>query len=73
MANERTWSAVAPQLLTADGGQLGQVQVADTAGFRVKAYAILSAPNLPDLQIQIKRVESKTKIYVGLTTHKFLS
>jgi hypothetical protein len=68
MANERTWSAVAPQLLTADGGQLGQVQVADTAGFRVKAYAILSAPNLPDLQIQIKRVESKTKIYVGLTT-----
>jgi hypothetical protein len=68
MANEKTWLAVPPQLLTVDGGMVGQVTVANTAGFHVKAVATLTATGLPPLNVQIKRVVSKTQMFVGLTT-----
>jgi hypothetical protein len=67
MANEKTWMAAPPQLFTADGGSVGQVTVADTAGFHVKALAILTSATLPSLNVQIKRVVSKTQMYVGTT------
>lgn len=65
MAFERDWVSVPPQLLTANGGTLGQVQVADSTGFKVKQRVVLSATGLPDLQVEVKRVLSLTNILVG--------
>jgi hypothetical protein len=65
MAFERQWPSVAPQLLTADGGTLGQVQIADTRGFKVGMKAVIAAVGSPNLTVQIKRVLSETLILVG--------
>lgn len=65
MAFERQWPAVPPRLFTADGGMQGQIQVADTRGFKVGQKAVLSAVGQPNLQIQIKRVMSETILLVG--------
>lgn len=65
MANEKTWSTVPPQAFTANGGAIGQVQVADTAGFRVKALVTISAPGLPSINLQVKRVVNNTDLFVG--------
>lgn len=65
MGLERNLSAVAPTLLTADGGTEGQVQLASTLGLFVKQIAILQAPLLPPLNVEIKRVLSETNILVG--------
>lgn len=62
---EKQWLAVPPTLFTADGGMQGQIQVADTTGFRVKATVNIVCPSLPNLQVQVKRVISKTQILVG--------
>ena len=65
MALERKWEAVPPQLFTADGTQFGVVTVADTAGFKVKGFAQISANTLPTIQVQIQRVTSPTEMIVG--------
>jgi len=65
MAIERKWLSVAPIPLTANGTQFGVVTVANTAGFKVKGQAVLSAnPNLV-LAVQIQRVNSPTQMVVG--------
>ncbi len=65
MAVEKMWLAVPAQALTADGTQFGVITVADTAGFRVKGYAMLAANTLPVRQVQIQRVISNTQMIVG--------
>jgi hypothetical protein len=65
MALERSWPAVAPQLLTADGGTLGQIQITNTKGFKVKARAVVSQVGNPDTIVEIKRVLSATVLLVG--------
>jgi hypothetical protein len=65
MAVEQKWLAVPPQLFTADGSTLGIITVANTAGFKVKQRAVVSAVSQPDLQVQIKRVISQTQMIVG--------
>ena len=65
MALERNLNAVPPVLLTANGSTEGVVQVVDSAGFYVKARAILQAPLLPPLTVEIKRVVSSTILWVG--------
>lgn len=65
MAVEQKWLAVAPELFTADGSSLGVIKVLDTAGFKVKQRAVVSAVGLPDIQVQIKRVVSSTQMIVG--------
>lgn len=66
MALEPLWSAVPPVLLTSDGSTNGVVIVTDTAGFYTKQRAILQAPLLPPLLIQIKRVVDQHTLWVGL-------
>lgn len=68
MAFERQWPAVAPQLLTANGGSLGQIQVDSTLGFKVGAQAFLKALTLPDFQVKVIRVISPTMLLVGVPT-----
>lgn len=65
MAFERKTVSVPPIAFTANGGQFGEVTVADTAGFRVKASAYLTATGLPSLPVQIKIVLSPTTLIVG--------
>lgn len=62
---EKDWLAVAPQLFTVDGSPKGLVQVADTAGFKVKAQVVIQATALPNLTVEVKRVLSKTQMYIG--------
>lgn len=65
MANEKKWAAIAPRLLTANGGSLGQTQIADTRGIKVKQQVVLTAPSLPDLLLEVKKVLSRTTIILG--------
>jgi hypothetical protein len=71
MAIEKSWSAVAPQLFTADGTALGIVTVASTAGFKVKqTVVVVNPPVFPatvptQKQVQVKRVISSTQLIVG--------
>lgn len=67
MAFERTWAAVPPVLLTANGTTEGVVTVTDTAGFYAKQIAELSTnPPTTNLTVQIKRVVNSTTLWVGL-------
>lgn len=67
MAIEKSWPAVAPQLLTVDGNTLGVVNVASTAGFKVKQTVTIAngAPSTQQIQVQVKRVVSSTQLIVG--------
>jgi hypothetical protein len=69
---EQKWDAVSPQLLTANGTTTGQLQVADTAGFRIKQVAYLK-DNSNTLPVQVKRVLSKTLLIVGAVDNKIAS
>lgn len=65
MAIERKFDKIEPITFTSDGTSGGVVTVSDTKGFRVKAYVVLSANTLPTLQLEVKRVLSKTQLRVG--------
>lgn len=65
MAMEQQWLGVNAAPLTQDGTTTGLITVADTAGYRVKGYAILVANSLSPLQVQVQRVISRTQMYVG--------
>lgn len=65
MAIEKKWASVPPRLLTANGGTIGQLQIADTRGFKVKQIIVLNAVSLPPKQLQVKRVISDTLMFVG--------
>jgi hypothetical protein len=65
---ENKWDAVPPQLFTANGTAQGLVQVADTAGFRVKQCVWLRNNTFASTQpvpVQVKRVLSTTLLIVG--------
>jgi hypothetical protein len=65
MAVERKWLAVPAVNFTADGTQFGVVTVTDTAGFKVKGSAYITANTKPVLLVQIQRVLSPTVMIVG--------
>lgn len=65
MAIEQKWPTVAPQLFTANGTALGQVQIADTRGFKVKQKVVIVATGQPTIQVQVKRVVSPSALIVG--------
>ena len=65
MAIEKSWPAVPPQLFTVDGNTLGVVNVASTAGFRVKQTVTIQSGSVPPISVQVKRVNSSTQLIVG--------
>lgn len=65
---EKRFKAVPLQAFTANGNTVGQVTIADTTLFKVKQVVILSATGQPDLTLEVKRVDSRTIMYVGPTT-----
>jgi hypothetical protein len=64
---EKKFKAIPPQEFIADGNTLGAVHVAHASIFKVKMLVRLSAPSLPDLDLEIKRIETNGTIYVGRT------
>ena len=65
MASERTWNAVPPVLLTADGTTTGLLQVADTIGLFYGMQATLKN-NTTQLTVYIGLVEDSTHVWVRL-------
>lgn len=66
---EKRWTAVSPQLLTADGTSDGKIQVNDATLFRVKQSVILvSNTQSSRSDLEVKRVTDKNTIYLGLKT-----
>jgi hypothetical protein len=55
---EGSWLAVAPQAFTANGTQYGLITLASTAGFYTRQIVTIQATALPDLQVQVKRVNA---------------
>lgn len=64
-AIEKSWPAVPPQALTADGTNLGVINVADSRGFKVKQQVVISATGQPDIIAKIMRFTSPTQFRVG--------
>lgn len=62
---EKKFKALAPQALTADGTSIGSLTIADPSLVKVKQKIRLSATALPDLDLEIKRVEEDGTIFVG--------
>lgn len=69
---ERLWSPIGPMPLTAQGTTGGVLEVASSCGLRVKMLAGLTDPALPPIQVEIKRVPSKTTIEVGRVDQSIL-
>lgn len=64
---EKKFKAVPPQAFTANGTSLGSLAIADASLFKVKQQVIIKATSLPDLYVEIKRIEAASPhlIYVG--------
>lgn len=65
MAIEQSFLSIAPRLFTADGTISGIITTSSTAGVKVKQKIVVKAPSLPDKEVQVKRVISKTQFKVG--------
>lgn len=59
-----------PLTFTADGGTEGEIQLEDTCGLFVKQEIILQSTTQQRVDLEIKRVLSKTQIKVGRRGHK---
>lgn len=66
MAIERFWEKIGPVPLTADGTVNGKITVEDTDCFKVKAFVLLKSDTQGVQRFQIKRVISKTEMFLGL-------
>lgn len=65
MASERKLGAVGPVLFTANGAVNGTVTVVSTSRFKVKAGVTVTAAAMPTLNLEVKRVVSKTQMILG--------
>lgn len=65
MAIERRLTEVSPVLFNSNGGANGLVTISSTKGFKVKAMVVLEADTFSPLQLEVKRVISKTQLLVG--------
>jgi hypothetical protein len=73
MAIERFWEKIGPVPLTADGTINGKITVEDTDCFKVKAFVLLKSDTQGVQRFQIKRVISKTEMFLGPEKSKITS
>jgi len=66
MAFEKRWPTVAVQLFTANGSADGRLETSDTRAVKVKQKILLKSNTQTTLLVEVKRVISKTVMYVGL-------
>lgn len=62
---EKRFVAVPPQLFTTNGTTDGKLTVAYSGFFKVKQQIIISATALPNLELEIKRINNINEIEVG--------
>jgi hypothetical protein len=62
---EKRFKAVSPQSLTVDGNIYGLISVINTKLFKVKQIVMLQNSSGNAVQLEIKRIESTTNMYVG--------
>jgi hypothetical protein len=65
MAYERFWPAMGPVSLTSAATSRGLVTLSSTAGFRVKMQVLLQDTVLGPQRLEVKRVISDKKLYLG--------
>jgi hypothetical protein len=65
---EKRFKAVSPQSLTLDGNIYGLISVVNTRLFKVKQVVHIQNPGQPIVKAEVKRIESKTKMFVGPVT-----
>jgi hypothetical protein len=65
MALEREWDDIPSINFLQDGGEDGLIVLSDTANFRVKQKVKIKSLSEPDLVLQVKKVSSPTRLYVG--------
>ena len=65
---EKRFKAVSPQSLTLDGNIYGLISVVNTRLFKVKQVVHIQNPGQPIVKAEIKRIESKTRMFVGPIT-----
>jgi hypothetical protein len=70
MAIEKRLIAVPPQLFIADGNSsgMGSIEVSDSTLFKVKQHVTVVAAGFPNLDLEIKRIDTATLIFVGPRT-----
>jgi len=62
---EKRFKAVPPQAFTANGTITGQIKVVDTTLFKVKQLVVVGGGPLEHLELEVKRVDDQTTMYVG--------
>jgi hypothetical protein len=62
---EKRLKSVPPQSFTADGTANGRITVGNATSYKVKQQVFISADGLPNLELEIKHVDSANVIYVG--------
>jgi hypothetical protein len=62
---EKRLKSIAPIAFIADGNQYGKVTISDTYPFKVKQEITIQAVGLPNLILEVKRVETSTLMFVG--------
>lgn len=65
MLTERKYGEIAPRLFTVNGGQFGEITIADTCDFRVKQSVTIKSDSQAAQVVEIKRILSTTEILVG--------
>jgi len=66
MAREKHSPKIGPFSFIVDGGIGGEIQIADTCGVYVKQKIILKSSTVQRVDLEVKRVLSKTDLIVGL-------
>lgn len=65
MAIEKSLKAISPRAFTANGTNEGVITLSTTSRFKVKQTVIITANTLDALELEVKRVISKTQLRVG--------
>lgn len=62
---EKRLKSVPPQSFAADGTANGKITLANASTYKVKQQVFISANGLPNLELEVKHVESDTVLFVG--------
>jgi hypothetical protein len=62
---ERTWVAIGPTSVTADGQENGILTVEDTGGYKVKMKVTLQSDSFQQRRYEIKQILSRTEMRLG--------
>lgn len=65
---EKRFAAISPQLFAASGTTSGVATIPDSSLFKVKQVVIVASSTQPNLELEVKKVQSPTQIVLGPRT-----